>query len=116
MNESRNSTLQVQSTAKPVRLSRAQRTAILKALADPHRFELMERVAGASCPLGCSEMRTALKISAATLSHHVKELDAAGLVKVEREGKYMYLSPRCEVWAALIESLTAIGKKRRAQA
>src|SRR5579884_3197314 len=35
---------------KPVRLTRAGRTAILKALADPRRFELLERIAAASCP------------------------------------------------------------------
>jgi len=34
--------------AKTVRLTRARRTALLKALADPKRFELLERIAKAS--------------------------------------------------------------------
>ena len=37
---------------KSHRLSRARRTALLKALGDPRRFELLERVAKAGCPLG----------------------------------------------------------------
>ena len=32
-----------------------RRTAILKALADPRRFELLERIAKAGCPLGCAQ-------------------------------------------------------------
>ena len=66
--------------SKPARLSSARRTAILKALADPRRFELLERIAKAGCPLGCAQIRTALAISAATISHHVKELETAGLL------------------------------------
>jgi ArsR family transcriptional regulator len=109
-------TLEMEPSAKPVRLSRARRTAILKALADPRRFELLERVARAACPLGCAEARTALAISPATLSHHVKELEAAGLVHVEREGKYIFLSLRTEVWTALVANLAFLGHSRRARA
>jgi ArsR family transcriptional regulator len=67
-------------TVKSVRLTRARRNAIPKALADPRRFELLERIAKAGCPLGCAQIRTALAISAATISHHVKELETAGLL------------------------------------
>jgi len=45
--------------AKPQRLTRAQRTAILKALADPKRFELLEKIARSLCPLGCSQAHEA---------------------------------------------------------
>jgi len=94
-------------------LSRARRIAMLKALADPRRFALMERVAKAARPVGCAEARAALAISAATLSHHVKELETAGLVHVEREGKYIYLTPRCEAWRALLDSLAAIAQGKK---
>src|ERR1039458_8876157 len=47
-------------TAKTPRLTRARRTAILKALADPRRFELLERISKASCPLGCAQARAPL--------------------------------------------------------
>ena len=49
-----------ESTGKKTRLSRARRTAILKALADPHRFQLLEQIANAGCPLGCVQARSSL--------------------------------------------------------
>jgi ArsR family transcriptional regulator len=76
------------------KISAPRRTAILKALADPRRFELLERIAKARCPLGCTQARAALPISAATLSHHIKELEAAGLIDVRREGKFHFLTLR----------------------
>jgi ArsR family transcriptional regulator len=89
-------------------MTRARRTALLKALADPKRFELLQRVAKASCPMACMEARTALAISPATLSHHIKELEAAGLVEVRREGKFHYLSLRAGVLDGLIATLDSL--------
>ncbi|HEY2859896.1 MAG TPA: metalloregulator ArsR/SmtB family transcription factor [Terracidiphilus sp.] len=100
---------------KSPRLTRAQRNAILKALADPKRFELLERIARSQCPLGCSEALSALAISPATLSHHVKELQTAGLVDVKREGKFIFLSIKAEVLAALAEGLAALARPDCAQ-
>jgi ArsR family transcriptional regulator, arsenate/arsenite/antimonite-responsive transcriptional repressor len=90
------------------RLSRTRRMVILKALADPRRFELLERIAKAQCPLGCADALTALEISPATLSHHVKELETAGLIEVRREGKFAYLSLRPGVLDALAAGLTSL--------
>lgn len=95
-------------TIKPIRLSRARRTALLKALADPRRFELLEQIAKAACPLGCAQARAALPISAATLSHHIKELETAGLILVRREGKFHYLSLRPGVLEALAAVLASL--------
>ncbi|HWG22054.1 MAG TPA: helix-turn-helix domain-containing protein [Terracidiphilus sp.] len=96
--------------AKRARLTRAQRTAILKALADPRRFELLHKIARAGCPLGCAQARAALPISAATLSHHIKELETAGLIEVRREGKYHFLSMKPEALAALADSLASLAR------
>jgi ArsR family transcriptional regulator, arsenate/arsenite/antimonite-responsive transcriptional repressor len=94
---------------KPIRLSRTQRTAILKALADPKRFELLEKIARSQCPLTCTMATEALAISAATLSHHVKELQASGLIDVRREGKFAFLSMKpgiLEALAAYLQTLS----------
>lgn len=93
-------------------LSKTRRTAILKALADPHRFGLLETIARSSCPLNCSEVRTALPISAATLSHHVKELQRAGLIEVQAEGKFHFLTIRPDVIEKLILTLTPLAGPR----
>lgn len=94
--------------AKPARMNRMQRALILKALADPRRFELLQHIAKAGCSLGCSQALTALPISAATLSHHIKELETAGLIAVRREGKFHYLSLRAGVLASLAAGLAAL--------
>jgi ArsR family transcriptional regulator len=91
---------------KSVTLTDAQRTAVLKALADPRRFELLERIAKNHCPLGCSEALSEMPISAATMSHHIKELESAGLIDVRREGKFAFLSLRPGVLEALASSLS----------
>ncbi len=95
-------------SARPTRLTRAQRTAILKALADPKRFELLERISRASCPLGCTDAREALAISPATLSHHIKELQTSGLIDVRREGKFHFLSIRPGILEALAATLQSL--------
>jgi len=94
--------------SKPTRLTRARRAALLKALADPRRFDLLEKIARADCPLGCAQARAALPISAATLSHHIKELETAGLIEVRREGKFHFLSLRSGVLDSLAALLSAL--------
>jgi ArsR family transcriptional regulator len=94
--------------SRSTRLTRASRTAILKALADPKRFELLERVAKSSCPVSCAQARTTLAIAPATLSHHIKELEAAGLIQIQREGKFHFLSLRPGVLEALVTTLSSL--------
>ena len=93
---------------RPVRLTRAQRTAILKALSDPKRFELLETIARSQCPLGCTAAHEALSIAPATLSHHIKELQTSGLIDVRREGKFAFLSIKPGVLEALSAYLQSL--------
>jgi ArsR family transcriptional regulator, arsenate/arsenite/antimonite-responsive transcriptional repressor len=86
-------------------LSGSQRMAILKALADPRRLEIIERLSACNGCAGCSEMRECLPISAATLSHHLKELETAGLIQIEREGKFARLTLRRDIWQAFLADL-----------
>ena len=88
-----------------VALSASQRMAILKALADPRRLEIIERLSACNGCVGCSDMRECLPISAATLSHHLKELETAGLIQIEREGKFARLSLRRDIWQTFLADL-----------
>src|ERR1700731_1607496 len=90
-------------------LTDAQRTAVLKALADPRRFELLERIARHNCPLGCSEALSEMPISPATLSPHIKELETAGLIEVRGEGKYAFLSLGPGILEAVASMLSLLG-------
>lgn len=92
-------------TSNPeLKLLPGQRLAILKALGDPRRMEIVERLA-ANPSAACGDMRDCLPISAATLSHHLKELETAGLIHIEREGKFARLSLRRDVWQAFLSDL-----------
>jgi ArsR family transcriptional regulator len=77
---------------------------IAKALADPRRYEILKYLGEGeqTQTMACSLVRECMAISPATLSHHMKELQVAGLVKPVREGKFVsYLLRREELEAYL---------------
>src|SRR6267154_6327034 len=92
----------------PVKLSEEQIHLIAKALADPRRFELLRQIG--SCPksVQCVDIRGCHPVSAATLSHHMKELEIAGLIQVMREGKFASYLLRRDVLQAYTEQLAKI--------
>jgi ArsR family transcriptional regulator, arsenate/arsenite/antimonite-responsive transcriptional repressor len=96
---------EVEHKANPVSIPLSQRMAILKALGDPRRMEILERLSKCHQSAACSDMRECLPISAATLSHHLKELETAGLIHITREGKFANLTLRRDVWQAFLADL-----------
>jgi DNA-binding transcriptional ArsR family regulator len=62
---------------------------IARALADPRRYDLLHRISKAGGTLSCENLRGCIQVSAATVSHHMKELETAGLVESSREGKFV---------------------------
>ena len=80
-------------TFKPEELAKA-----FKALSNPNRLQIFQRLLGC-CELGtvCSadtlngfcvgDLGEDLAIASSTLSHHIKELQHAGLIKTRRRGK-----------------------------
>ncbi len=80
---------------------------IAKALADPRRYEILRKLGACAGALRCETVRGCMEISPATLSHHMKELETAGLVKVTREGKFASYLLRRDVLEAYFEQLRA---------
>jgi len=80
---------------------------IARALADPHRFAMLEQVA-ADDGMACSLLQEHDVLSPATVSHHLKELSEAGLVEVRREGRDAYVSFRRPVLDAYLKRLASL--------
>jgi ArsR family transcriptional regulator len=80
---------------------------ISKALADPRRYEILSRIARCK-ELPCSDMRCNLPISAATLSHHLKELANAGLIEMRREARFVHMKLRRKVWREYLAQLARL--------
>ncbi len=71
--------------------------AISRALADPRRVEVFRRIALGEAST-CTDMRECLAMKAATLSHHMKQLESAGLIETTRDGRFVRASVRRKVW------------------
>ncbi len=79
---------------------------VAKALADPRRFEIFQRIAttggeGMCCGAVCDEF----PVSQATVSHHLKELTEAGLLESRSAGQFKYWSANTEIMNEYIAEL-----------
>ena len=93
---------------KPVELSQQQIHLIAKALADPRRYDLLRQIGGSNGATACEHIKNCHQVSAATLSHHMKELETAGLVHAVREGKFVSYTLCRDVLQAYTEALARI--------
>ncbi len=77
---------------------------VAKALADPQRFALLERIAREP-EVPCMVLVDEFNITQATISHHLKELGEAKLIVCRREGKCCHFKLRAETFSAYQKEL-----------
>ena len=87
-------------------LTLRQTLAISRAIADPSRFEVLGIIARGDTR--CADLRSCLTITAPTLSHHLKELESAGLIETTRTGKFVTATLRRDTWQAYLATLQAL--------
>jgi ArsR family transcriptional regulator, arsenate/arsenite/antimonite-responsive transcriptional repressor len=95
----------------PISEADAERIAsMLKVLADPVRLRLVSLIAAA--PLGelCAcDLPAALGKSQPTVSHHLSQLHAVGLITREQRGKWAWFTLQRDVLATVRQMLGEVG-------
>src|SRR5579862_8428886 len=89
-------------------LSETQIRLIAKALADPRRHAILKQVGSNGRGVSCTDVRECQPVTAPTLSHHLKELETAGLITIVRKGKFAELELQRDVLQAYIDHLGKI--------
>lgn len=91
-----------------MRLTSRQIESIARALAEPRRLQLLKQIGARESATPCAALLEVHDVTAATLSHHLKELEAAGLIESVHAGKCMNVTLRRDVLNAYVEQLAKI--------
>lgn len=79
---------------------------VLKALADPKRFKMLQQIASAG-EMTCGQVGERFPLSQPTISHHLKILTEAGLLDVREQGQHHFISANRDLLAEVAAILPA---------
>ena len=78
---------------------------VARALADPQRYRILKMLAQCEPSTLCAAVRDCVDIAPATLSHHMKELRGAGLIRERRRGRTVEYTLNHKVVEAFLDAL-----------
>lgn len=93
-------------------MNRAQIEKISKALADETRLKIFEAIS-AKGQMNCGEIVSMRGVTPATVSHHLKVLNEAGLVQCRREGQFVYSRAVPEILLEYTRTLATLARAKR---
>jgi len=93
-------------------MDRAKVEKISKALADETRLKIFEAIS-AKEHMNCGEIVSMRGITPATVSHHLKVLNDAGLITCRREGQFVYSQAVPETIDAYTRTLTKMARSMK---
>jgi DNA-binding transcriptional ArsR family regulator len=93
-------------------MDRSQVEKISKALADETRLRIFEALSAAG-RMNCGEIVSMRGVTPATVSHHLKILNEAGLVVCRRRGQFVFSEPVPKTIAAYAKALAKIARGKR---
>jgi len=93
-------------------MDRAKVEKISKALADETRLKIFEAIS-AKEHMNCGEIVSMRGITPATVSHHLKVLNDAGLITCRREGQFVYSQAVPETIDAYTRTLTKMARSKK---
>jgi ArsR family transcriptional regulator len=93
-------------------MDRAQIEKISKALADETRLLIFEAIS-AKEQMNCGEIVSMREVTPATVSHHLKILNEAGLIECRREGQFVYSRSVPETIEQYTQTLSKMTRGRK---
>lgn len=93
-------------------MNRSQIEKISRALADETRLCIFESISHRG-HMNCGEIVTLRGVTRATVSHHLKILSEAGLIRCRRQGQFVYSEAAPETVEKFARALANMARGRR---
>lgn len=93
-------------------MDRSQVEKVSKALGDKTRLRIFEAIS-ATNHMNCGEIVSMRGVTPATVSHHLKILNEAGLIACRREGQFVYSQAIPKTIGAYTRALAKIARGKK---
>ncbi|HWP85577.1 MAG TPA: metalloregulator ArsR/SmtB family transcription factor [Terriglobia bacterium] len=92
-------------------LDEDQMVRVFKALADPKRFQMLREIAKAG-ELSCSQIGGRFPLSQPAISHHLRILYDARLLRVREEGQHHFIAVNPRLVRGVLQALPKLLRRR----